>query len=44
MRLSGPLAVEKDEPALADLHRLVFAFNKKDQARLRMLIDRLNGI
>ena len=41
-RLSGPLAVEKDEPALAKLHRLVFAFNKRDHGRFRMLIDWLN--
>ena len=32
----------KDEPALAHLYRLVFAFNKRDHARLRMLIDYLN--
>jgi uncharacterized protein (TIGR00730 family) len=42
--LSGPLAVERDEPALKDLHRLVFAFNRKDHGRLRILIDYLNGL
>jgi hypothetical protein len=39
---SGPLAVESDEEDLAHLHRLIFVFNKRDQARLRMLINRLN--
>src|SRR5205814_5813043 len=38
-RLSEPLSVEKDEPALASLHRLVFPFNRRDHGRLRMLID-----
>ena len=41
---SGPLPVERDEPTLKDLHRLVFAFNRKDHGRLRMLIDYLNGL
>lgn len=43
-RLSGPLAVEKDEPSLAHLYRLVFAFNKRDHGRFRMLIDHLNDL
>ena len=43
-RLSGPLAVEKDEPALANLHRLIFAFNRRDHGRFRMLIDALNDL
>jgi uncharacterized protein (TIGR00730 family) len=43
-RLSKPLAVEKDEPALANLPRLVFAFNRKDHGRLRILIDFLNDL
>ncbi len=43
-RLSGPLPVEKDEPSLAHLHRLVFAFNKRDHGRFRMLIDHLNDL
>ena len=38
------LPVEKDEPDLAELHRLVFAFNRRDQGRLRMLINRLNDM
>jgi hypothetical protein len=42
-RVSGPLPLEADEPALLDLPRLVFPFNKRDHGRLRMLIDRLNG-
>jgi hypothetical protein len=41
---TGPLPVERDEPTLKDLHRLVFAFNRKDHGRLRMLIDYLNGL
>lgn len=37
-----PLPVERDEPDIAHLHRLVFCFNKRDQGRLRQLINRLN--
>jgi hypothetical protein len=43
-RLSGALPVERDEEALANLHRLVFAFNRRDHGRLRMLIDYLNDL
>ncbi len=43
-RVSGPLPIERDEPALDNLHRLVFAFNRRDHGRLRMLINRLNEI
>ncbi len=43
-RLSEPLSVERDEPALAHLHRLVFQFNRRDHGRLRMLIDFLNDL
>ena len=43
-RVTGPLPVERDEPALAHLHRLVFAFNRRDHGRLRMLIDHLNDL
>ena len=32
------------EPALANLHRLVFAFNRREHGRLRMLIDFLNDL
>jgi uncharacterized protein (TIGR00730 family) len=41
---SGPLSVEHDEPALADLTRLVFPFNRRDHGRLRILIDHLNDL
>ncbi len=44
MRLSGPLAIEKDEPDLDHLHRLIFNFDKRSQGRLRQLIDRLNAL
>jgi uncharacterized protein (TIGR00730 family) len=43
-RLSDALPVERDEEALAHLHRLVFAFNRRDHGRLRMLIDFLNDL
>ena len=43
-RLSGPLPVEKDEPSLSNLHRLIFAFNRRDHGRFRMLIDFLNDL
>lgn len=43
-RLTEPLPVERDEPALAGLHRLVFHFNRRDHGRLRMLIDHLNNL
>jgi uncharacterized protein (TIGR00730 family) len=43
-RVSGPLAVEHDEPALAKLPRLIFNFNRRDHGRLRMLIDYLNNL
>jgi uncharacterized protein (TIGR00730 family) len=41
-RVSEPLPVERDEPALNDLHRLVFVFNRREHGRLRQLIDHLN--
>lgn len=43
-RAGGALSVERDEPALAELPRLVFAFNRRDHARLRVLIDFLNDL
>jgi len=43
-RLTAPLSVERDEPALAELHRLVFTFNRRDHGRLRMLINYLNDL
>jgi uncharacterized protein (TIGR00730 family) len=43
MRLTGALPRECDEPELANLPRLVVDFNKRDFARLRQLIDAING-
>ncbi|MCY2953980.1 MAG: LOG family protein [Planctomycetota bacterium] len=43
-RVAGPLPEESDEPALAQLHRLVFPFNHHDHGRLRILIDFLNDL
>ena len=43
-RVDGPHALERDEPALDDLHRLVFKFNRRDHGRLRILIDYLNDL
>jgi uncharacterized protein (TIGR00730 family) len=43
-RATTALPVERDEPALADLPRLVFPFNRKDHGRLRILIDYLNDL
>jgi hypothetical protein len=40
--ISGPLAEEQDEPALAQLPRLVMRFNRRNLGRLRQLIDCLN--
>jgi hypothetical protein len=36
--------IERDEPALANLPRLFFRFNRRDHGRLRILIDFLNSI
>jgi len=43
-RVSGPLPIEKDEPALDGLARLLFIFNRRDHGRLRILIDHLNDL
>jgi len=43
-RVSAALPVEKDEPTLAELPRLVFHFNRRDHGKLRMLIDYLNDL
>jgi len=43
-QVSGPLPVERDEPALAEMSRLVFPFNRRDHGRLRILIDYLNDL
>lgn len=38
----GLLPEESDEPALKDLPRLVFLYNRRSAGRLRQLIDRIN--
>jgi uncharacterized protein (TIGR00730 family) len=43
-KVSAALSIEKDEPALAGLPRLIFDFNRRDQGKLRMLIDYLNDM
>lgn len=40
--LTGALPAEENEPALAELTRLKFKFNKQSHGRLRQLINRLN--
>ncbi len=42
--LRGPLTEELDEPALRDLPRLVFTFNRRNAGRLRQLICHLNEL
>ena len=42
--LREALPEELDEPALKDLPRLVFSFNRRSAARLRQLIDHLNHL
>lgn len=42
--LRGPLDEELDEPALRDLPRLVFSFNRRSASRLRQLINHLNEL
>lgn len=42
--LRGPLEEELDEPALRDLPRLVFNFNRRSAGRLRQLINHLNRL
>src|SRR3954468_10206575 len=43
-RIGEALPVEKDEPALKAMPRLIFTFNRKDHGRLRMLINHLNDL
>ena len=43
-RVAPALEIEKDEPALAKLPRLIFPFNKREHGRLRVLIDYLNDL
>lgn len=40
----GPLAEELEEPALKELSRIVFSFNRRSAGRLRQLIDHLNRL
>jgi uncharacterized protein (TIGR00730 family) len=42
--LRSPLEEELDEPALRDLPRLVFEFNRRSAGRLRQLINHLNEL
>jgi uncharacterized protein (TIGR00730 family) len=42
--VSGPHALESDEPDLAGLARLAFKYNRRDAGRLRQLIDHLNDL
>jgi uncharacterized protein (TIGR00730 family) len=42
--LRGPLEEELDEPALRELPRLVFNFNRRSAGRLRQLIGHLNDL
>ncbi len=42
--LRGPLEEELDEPALRELPRLVFSFNRRSSGRLRQLINYLNEL
>jgi uncharacterized protein (TIGR00730 family) len=42
--VSGPLPVERDEPTLENLPRLIFPFNRRDHGALRILIDDLNSL
>jgi uncharacterized protein (TIGR00730 family) len=42
--LRGALEEELDEPALKDLPRLVFNFNRRSASRLRQLIDHVNRL
>lgn len=41
---SGPLQEELDEPAIRELPRLIFSFNRRSAGRLRQLIHHLNDL
>ena len=43
-KVTPALPVERDEPALKSMPRLVFTYNRRDAGRLRMLIDTLNDL
>ena len=42
--LRAALEEELDEPAIANLPRLVFPFNRRSAGRLRQLIDHINQL
>ncbi|TFE72073.1 LOG family protein [Methylacidiphilum caldifontis] len=42
LHVSAALAQESNEPEIAQLPRIVFAFNKRSYGRLRMFINRIN--
>jgi len=42
-RIGPALPIERDEPDLAAMPRLIFNFNRRDHGRLRLLINELNG-
>ena len=44
LQLSGPLPVEKDEPALMALPRLTFEFDRRSHGLLKAFIRRLNSL
>ena len=43
VRQTEPLPAEADDPGKLHLHRLVMRFNREDYARLRQMIDVING-
>ena len=43
LQLSGPLPIEKDEPALMNLPRLTFVFDRRSHGLLKAFIRRLNS-
>jgi uncharacterized protein (TIGR00730 family) len=43
VRPTEPLPEEEDEPGTLHLHRLLMRFNREDFARLRQMIDVING-
>jgi len=44
MEQRAALSAERDDPDILDLPRLVFRFDRTHFGRLRMLIDRINGL
>jgi hypothetical protein len=43
-RVGDALPLERNEPAIKDLPRLIFTFNRHDHGRLRQLINYLNDL